>query len=159
MDTFTVEVTQPHEESWHYLIGTNQWGIKYEIAVAIGVPRIIWISSPWRGAASDPTIATQSGILELIGDHESLMTDKIYRGDWFSFLLPLSGHRTSLSSEDNAYNYLIYAVRQTVERVICRLKIFGIFSGVWCYSFSLHALCTHAAAKLCNLFLLFEPLG
>ena len=105
-----MEVNQPHEESWQYLIGTNQWGIKYEITVAIGVPKIIWISGPWRGAASDPTIATQSGILVKIGRHESLMTDKIYRGDHFSFLLPLPGHRSSLPSEDNTYKYLIYAV-------------------------------------------------
>jgi hypothetical protein len=95
LDTFTIEITQPHEESWHYLIGTNQWGLKYEIVAAIGVPRICWISGPWMGNASDPTIATQSGILREIGEDESLMTDKIYRGDRFSFLLPLPGKFSS----------------------------------------------------------------
>ena len=87
------------------------------------------------------------------------IANKIYHGDQFSFLLPLPGHRITLSNEDNAFNYLIYSARQTVERVICHLKIFGIFSGIWRYSFSFHAMCTHAAAKLCNLFLIFEPLG
>ena len=159
MDTFTVKICQPHDESWHYLIGTNRWGLKYEIVAAIGVPRICWISGPWMGNASDPTIATQSGILNEIRDGEVLMTDKIYRGDRFSFLVPLPGHRTSLPGEDNAFNYLIYCVRQTVERVICRLKNFGFFAIIWHFSISLHALCVHAAAKLCNLFLLFEPLG
>ena len=55
------------------------------------------------------------------------MTDKIYWGDCFSFLVPLPGHCTSLLSEDNAFNYLIYYVHQTIECVICRLKNFGFF--------------------------------
>ena len=158
IDTFSTKVEQPKEESWEYLQGKNSFGFKYEIVCSIGVPRIIWLSGPWKGAASDVTIAELSGVKEELKD-EALLADKIYRGDKISFIVPHSGHRYSLSEEKRAYNYLVYSARQSIERVIRRMKVFGIFHIVWKYSASFHALCTKVIGKLVNLFLIFEPLG
>jgi hypothetical protein len=153
-----VEVEQPRDESWRYLVGRNTFGIKYEICVSIGTPRICWLAGPWMGAASDPTIAMQSNIKTMMLPNEALLADKIYRGDRLHFIVPLTGHRYALDQEERAYNYLVYSVRQSVERVIDRLTNFGIFHQIWRYSFELHQICTRVCAKLVNLFLNFEPL-
>ena len=127
---------------------------------------LYWLSSycfsfwPYKGAANDATIAEASGIKDLLSqESECLLADKMYRHDHISFITPLSGHRYSLSSSENAYNYLIYSARSAVERIICRLSVFGIFDVPWRFSILLHGLCVRVACKLVNLFLVFEPLG
>lgn len=110
------------------------------------------------GAASDPTIAQQSKIKDLLLPNEAVLADKIYKGDRLHFIVPLSGHRYALDHEERAYNFMVYSVRQHVERVINRLTNFGVFHETWRYSFALHQLCTRVCAKLVNLFLIYETL-
>ena len=153
-----MEVEQPRDESWRYLVGRNTFGVKYEICVSLGVPRICWLSGPWMGAASDPTIAQQSNIKDLMLPNEAILADKIYKGDRLHFIVPLSGHRYALDHEERAYNFMVYSVRQHVERVINRLTNFGVFHETWRYSFALHQLSTRVCAKLVNLFLIYETL-
>lgn len=159
IDTTTLQITKPVTQSWHYLVRRNQYGIKYELVCSIGVPRFICVSGPYKGAASDATIPLQSGILLDFSPNEALLADKMYRGNRMTFLSPLSGHLLQLSREERAYNFLIYRAQQAIERMISRLKVFGIFHVPWRFSFSLHQLVTHVCCKLVNLFLLFEPLG
>jgi DDE superfamily endonuclease len=163
VDTFSTSVQQPREESGRFLNskgGTEgKFALKYEVVIAIGVPRVIWFSGPWLGQAADETITFVSRLKEAFVDGEVLLADKGYRGDFEKFIVPISGHRYALPTEQNARNYLIYSARQSVERAIKRLRQFGIFHVVWRYSFSFHYACARSAAKLTNLFLLFEPLG
>jgi DDE superfamily endonuclease len=71
--------------------------VKYELVCSIGNPRIIWLSGPWKGGASDPTIANVSGAKEVLKEglipKESFLADKMYKGDKISFMTPLPGHR------------------------------------------------------------------
>ena len=90
-------VRQPREQAWHYIVGRNVWGIKYEIVCAIGNPRIVWINGPWKGSAHDASIAVQSGVKQHLLPREQLLADKAYKGDRFSFIVPISGHRWMLS--------------------------------------------------------------
>ena len=159
IDTFTVDVTQPLQQSWQCLYERNCFGIKYEIICAIGSPKIIWLSGPYRGAASDPTISKKSGIKHHLHQNEAILADKLYRGDHHSFITAISGHHYSLSHEERAYNFLIYSARSSIERVIQRVTCFGVFKNIWKYSFYLHKKCTLAVCKLVNFHLLFEPLG
>ena len=149
--------TTTHESMGVYYIERNAYGVKYEIVCSIGVPQIIWVSGPWKGSASDPTIAKHSGILEVLGKDEMLLADKIYRGDSLNFLHPVSGHKLTYSQK--TYNYLVYSARQSIERVIERLKIFGVFHIIWRYSLEFHKAVVISCCKLVNLFLIFEPLG
>ena len=75
-------------------INTNQWGIEsLKFAGFLDL-----------GAASNPT---QSGIINVIGDDECPMIDKIYRGDFFYLFLNIAQPyqmRTML-------NFLIYCVK------------------------------------------------
>ena len=154
-----MDIRQPIEQSWTYHYERNRFGIKYEIVCAIGNPKIIWVSGPWRGLASDPTIAKKSGIKRLLHESEMLLSDKIYRGDSQSFITAFSGHRYSLEPDERAYNALIYSARSAIERVIHRVTIFGIFQNTWKYTICLHKKCARSVFKLVNFSFLFEPLG
>lgn len=117
IDTTNVRIEQPKEEPWEFFMAKNTYAIKYEIVCSIRVPHIIWISGPWKGLASDPTIVKVSGVMEELGN-EALLADKIYRGDPISFICPVTGQYTHLDSEEKSYNYLVYCARQSVEQVI-----------------------------------------
>lgn len=159
IDTFTVDICQPIQQSWQYRYERNRFGIKYEIVCSIGVPKIIWASGPWRGLASDPTIAKKSGIKRHLHQSEALLSDKIYRGDTYSFITAFSGHRYSLNPEQRKFNYLIYSARSAIERVIRRVTVFGIFQNTWKFTIDLHKKCARCVFKLVNFVLLYEPLG
>ena len=107
---------------------------------------------------NDVTITLQSGLRFLLSPNEAGIADKGYRNDRITFLSPLSGHRFSLSNDENAFNFLIYYARQSVERVLRRLTIFQILRYCWRYSLFLHALVVCVCAKLTNLNLLIKPL-
>lgn len=117
------------------------------------------MSGPWRGLASDPTIAKKSGIKRFLHASEALLSDKIYRGDPQSFITPISGHRYSLEQDERAFNALVYSARSAIERVIRRVTNFGIFQNTWKYTIRLHKKCSRVAFKLVNFIFLFEPLG
>ncbi len=152
-------IWQPRNNAWEYLTGRNEFGLKYEIVCSIGSPKIISIKGPFKGAANDATIADISGIKDLLGPHECLLADKMYRHDHLSFITPLQGHRYTLPNDENAFNYLVYSARSAVERIISRLAVFGIFDVPWRYSILLHGKCVKVICKLVNFFLIFEPLG
>ena len=121
------------------------------------------MSGAWKGLASDPSIATCSGVKDWIQGTQ-VLADKAYRGDQETFItpvLPPHGQKSerTLSPEERAYNYLVYSARQTIERIIRRMKVFGVLTVPWRYSFHFHELCTKVIGKLVNLFLMYEPLG
>lgn len=157
IDVFKARIQQPRECSWEYITATSTFSLKYEVVCSIGVPRVIWLSDPCKGSANDATISKETGVKDSLSG-EWVAADKAYRGDKVQFMVPLSGHRTTLDQEERAYNYLIYAFRQTVERLIRRIKVFGIFRVPWSLSLALHGLATRVICKMINLFLLFEPL-
>ena len=161
LDTFSCPIIQPHHESWQYLSTKGRgWSIKYEIGVSIQVPRIIWLSGPWKGSASDPSIAKQSGIKTKIGPNEAILADKIYKGDRDRFLVPLPGHRRSQDDEGKEFNYLIYSVHQSVERMIRRMRYFGFLTTIFRHhDFAFHNLATKVIGKITNFFLKYNPLG
>jgi hypothetical protein len=158
IDTFKCKIEQPENESWQYTTSANHFTVKYEIGISFGLRHICWISGPWKGAASDPTIAIASGLKAQLGPNECAMTDKIYRGDRMSFLCPISGHCYVLSDDQKAFNFLLYSARQNVERVIQRVRVFSVWEGVWKKELWLQQLCVVVSCQLVNFVLLFEPL-
>jgi hypothetical protein len=161
IDTFSCPIIQPPNEAWQYLSTKGKgWALKYEIGVSIGIPKVIWLSGPWKGCASDPTITFQSGIRKKIPKNESILADKIYKTDRYRFLVPLPGHRYSLDDEGRKFNYLIYSVRQSVERVIRRMRNFGFLASLYrSCDFKFHQLATRAIGKIVNFIFKFNPLG
>ena len=86
------------------------------------------------------------------------MSDKMWRGDKYSFICPITRHKYQLD-EDNSFNFLLYSSRQAVERVIKRVRNWGCLNVVWRLDLGLLGDCAHVCALLTNLFLCFEPLG
>ncbi len=159
LDCMKCPITAPTEDAWEYVVGTNAFGVKYEIGCSLGVPRVCWVSGPWKGAASDKTICTQSGIQQAMCPDERALADKIYRHEREFCICPVSGHRWSLSHNENAYNFLVYSARSTVERLIRRIRNGKFNRAVWPYGLRLHKECMYLQCQLTNWCLMFEPLG
>jgi DDE superfamily endonuclease len=157
--TVSSKIEAPSLNSWEYFSKEkNGFFLKYEIGCSLGVPRICWFNGPHKPVV-DSTIAKSSHLLSFLLPTERLLADKIYKGDRGNFICPLTGKKWTLPKEDQTRNYMIYSARQSVERLIKRVKQFGFFHVVWKYSHVLHAQCAKIIAKLTNLFLIFKPLG
>jgi len=160
VDVLKCPISEPTERSWENLIGTNQFGLKYEVGLAIGSPRIVWLAGPFKGTVADGTIPKVSGLLEALGEDEAALADKSYRHNRISFITTLEGHQRNLKAESNAYNAIVYSARSAVERVIKRVR-----NGKWTknirYSgdYQLHKVCMHMQCRLTNWCLMYEPLG
>ena len=90
----------PYLADWEYFLKDKQAIIlKYEIALSIGNPRIIWVSGPHKNS-HDTTIAHSSNIIRNLVVGEKLMADKAYHGDDTHFICPLSGRKRDLPRED-----------------------------------------------------------
>ena len=109
IDTFFCVIEAPellrHE---YYNLHYYGHGLKYQVVIAIGCPRICALSLGFRGSASDVAIWKKSGVLEHMRDDEVFLADKLYRGDPSKFITPCPGKRNDLSEEDKARNFLIY---------------------------------------------------
>lgn len=158
LDTMKCPVSEPDSQSWQYLAGTSKFALKYEIGCSIADPKCVWMSGPWKGAASDSAIAKESGVLGLILPGEYGLADKAYR-NIPQLITPVSGHRHALPDADNRHNYLVYQSRQSVERLIRRIRNGKWNKHVWRFSHELHAECMSVQVRLTNLALSFEPLG
>ena len=159
VDSFLCKIAEPSLEGWRYYHKEKKgYYVKYEIACAIGVPRIIWISGPWK-LVDDGKLTEFSGLLDQLQEGERMMGDKGYRHRDKWILCPISGEKYELPREDRARNYIVYSVRQTIERVIRRERNWGILNTEWVSSLDLHCLVVHVISKLINFFLLFHDLG
>jgi hypothetical protein len=159
VDTFKCQIAKPNYNSWEYLIGTHLWGLKYEIVCSIGNPHIVWIAGPYKGAAHDHTISKDSGLVNALLPGEHLLADLQYRHET-KYMCPISGHRYTLPEWVNAYNYLVYASRQSVERLIGRVRNWGFASEKYNgQDYGFHHQCMLAIFKLTNVALCYERLG
>jgi hypothetical protein len=157
VDTTNTPIDQPELEQWQFWVHYERcYCVKYEILCSFGVPRIIGLTGPWKGAASDKGITLQT-YAPVLKQGEKLMGDKSYRGDDV-FMVPYSGHRYNLESYQLAWNADVYSARQRVERLIKRLKQWKCTETRWRLSLEFHSQCVRAAGKLTNLSLIFEPL-
>jgi hypothetical protein len=160
VDVIKCPISEPTFYPWEYVSTTpNQFWLKYEIGIAIGVPHIVWVAGPYKGSCHDGTIAKVSGIKDALGDREAALADKSYRYDKFSFIAPHTGHRLKLPTESRAFNYLVYSARSSVERAIRRIRNGRWTKQVFRLGAAMHAELFHIQCRLTNWCLIFEPLG
>ncbi len=90
---------------------------------------------------------------------EHLLADLQYKHE-VKYMCPISGHRYTLPEWANAYNYLVYAARQSVERLIKRVRNWRFASTKYQgQDHNFHYLCMLAIFKLTNVALCYERLG
>ena len=104
--------------------------VKYEIVCSIGEPRIVWISGPWK-LVDEGCLTEFSGLLDCLQENEHMIGDKGYRhcDEWV--LCPISGGKYELPKEDQAQNFVVYCVRQTIEHIIWQVCFWNIISTKW----------------------------
>ncbi len=90
---------------------------------------------------------------------EAAMADKIYKSNKWKFIVPESGHRLTLPPESNAYNYIVYSARSTVERLIKRVRNLKLNKSVWRLDHDLHGVCLDLSCRIVNICFTVEPLG
>src|SRR5690606_909028 len=88
----------------------------------------------------------------VMDDGEKLMADKAYIGDTH-FLAPFKPSRTPTEEVFNAYHN---ALRQMVERLIRRIKIFRAVKEVWRHDLALHKKVFFVVCQITNLLLITD---
>lgn len=107
----------------------GKYNIKYTVAVQISSGRICAILGPEPGSVADITALRNGELIAVITSKDPLeivLADKGYQG-MNNCLSPIKGK--DLSPIDDAFNEVIASVRQIVECVLHRIKIFGVLGN------------------------------
>lgn len=130
--------------------------LKYEVAVTLRNPRIIWVSGPFKGSISDISIARErNGFIASMRNNEVSLADKGYVGAdklWYPAKEPCT-------PEQRRSNYKLARLRQVIERANQRIKIFKSMAGTWRHDFEFNGKCFHVVCKITNIIFEAEPLN
>ena len=137
----------------------SKYNLKYTVAVQISSGRICSISGPDPGSVHDITQLRKSiSYVQIINKEplEIMLGDKGYQGA-FGFLSPIKGSHPTPDVE--AFNEVIASVRQLVECVLQRIKIFGILGkrGRFHADRSKHKQVFNICCQITNLSMKREP--
>ena len=158
IDTFAAPIQEPYLEPWEYFnTKLKCCGLVYEVVLSFGTRKIISLKGPFKGKMNDKTLCEIFTMFWDMVPGEKAMADKAYFNERI-FLFPHRGRQFRMSREQREFNYKIYRIRQSVERVIRRMTSFRMLKTQWRYDFEFHGDCTFAIAKIVNLSLIFEPL-
>lgn len=142
---------------FYFNVKHASYGLLYQVGCSINYPiRLVNFSGPFKGSCSDVSIFRET-LLPLLRDGELVMCDKGYLAEprcW----TPPRGKFYALSREDKGKSIEVTKIRQVNERVIGRLKEWGIMRKRWRLDFDLHQLCAGCVAKLTQLQLFTNPL-
>ena len=125
--------------------------IKYEICCSFGILRVIWDDGSFKGNASDSGIC-QFGLTNKLNEREKIMADKAYRFAKLSCVVPSSTPWKWQTQDEKIFTTNLYRARQSVERLIKRVKNFNCISQRWRFSLELHQKCVQVVTKLVNLY-------
>jgi len=149
MDVTRVHILRPPMRPWEYYSYKDRFhALKYEVAVSIKFPKILWVAGPYKGAVSDIEIARQE-LLPSMKSCEVMLADKGYIGEPEHLLCPVKGATTD---DDVRFNARHFRVRQLIERTNKRIKHFK------CMGYEMNRKCFHIVCKLTNLTFEREPL-
>ena len=155
IDVTRVQVQKPKVNQGLFYSAKDKFHpLKFEVVVTIANPRIIWVNGGFPGSKSDITIARED-LLTNLAEGERVLGDLGYRGRenalWTPFLNPRFDQETGMNVEHSR-------IRQVVERMNQRLKIFDCLKSVWRHEHLFLQQCFNVIAKLTNLVLISQPL-
>jgi hypothetical protein len=158
VDSTFVMIQKPYLSPWEYYSKEKKChGLFYQVTCSLGKPfRFLSFDGPFKGAAADVSIA-RSTIIPLLKEKEKVMCDKGYWQDNKCWCPPL-GDIDKMATEDKIKRRKVTRIRHLNERLIGRLVSWGCFKKKWRYSWSLHEMCAHAAARLTQLQVYAFPL-
>ncbi len=158
VDTTFVPIRKPYLRPYYYYSpNKKEYGLLYQVTVSIGKPyRIVDFSGPYKGSGADVTIMRES-LLPSLEENEKVLCDKAYLRE-IACITPPQGKYQTLSREGKGKFIEVTKVRQLNERVIGRIKQWGVMVKKWQLDFDFHELCARCAAKLTQLQLYITPL-
>lgn len=159
MDTTFARIKQPHLHPWEYYNSHKEdFTLQYQLTASLGKPfRILSFEGPYKGSAADVSVFRET-LVPLMKDKEKVMTDKGYWQDEVHCWCPPLGEISTMSLENKIKRRKVTRIRQLNERMIGRLKFWGLFKKRWNYTWEFHEICAHVIAKLTQLELLASPL-
>jgi hypothetical protein len=138
-------------DTWEYFNKDKKdFGFLYQVACSLGKPfRILSFDGPFKGSAADVSIMRLTIVPQLL-EGEKVMCDKGYWQEEHCWTPPI-GSIQNLSRNEKIERRKVTRIRQLNERLIGRLKTWGVLKRRWSSSFDFHKLCAHVATKLTNL--------
>jgi hypothetical protein len=129
------------------------------LAVQISSGKICAVFGPHAGSVADITALREGFAVVQQSDNEPIevvLADKGYQGE-SRCLTPFKG--SNLSPEEDAFNEVVASVRQLVECVIQRTKIFGVCGpkGRFRCEREKHQICFRVVCNICNISMQREP--
>ncbi len=112
-----------HSNGRHKENTYGRYNLKYTVAVQIVSGKICFVSKPEPGSKTDIRALKESNLFDDLEENESILADKGYQGHP-NCLSPFKGKDLLFSEE--AFNEVHASVRQIVECVFSRMKIFGV---------------------------------
>lgn len=153
MDTTYFRVNIPfHIEHLYWSTHYHTHCLKYEVVCSLSLPPVlVRVAGPEYGRKHDKTIA--AGLLQLLTDAgETALADAAYIGDPH-FVTPFRRNQI-LHQWQNRWNILIQCNRYTVENIIRRYKVFGIFQTPFRHDLRMHDLVFAVVTQIIQLRLL-----
>jgi hypothetical protein len=133
------------------------YGLNYQVTCSLGAPyRILEFSGPYKGSCADVTIFRKS-LISRLRDGERVLCDKAYLYESRCLTAP-RGKFHSLDRDGRSRFIYVSRIRQINERVIGRIKQWGVMGRIWNLTFDYHQLCANAVAKLTQVQLYTNPL-
>ncbi|HYN44830.1 MAG TPA: transposase family protein [Candidatus Limnocylindrales bacterium] len=140
-----------HKENTH-----GRYNLKYTVGVQVATGKICFVSNPEPGSVADIQALVNSDLVDYMTPGEIILADKGYQGHP-NCLSPFKG--TNLDATEEAFNEIIASVRQVVECVFSRMKIFGIIGkGRYRWDLSNHRAVFNVCAQITNISLDRSPL-
>lgn len=156
VDTTFTPISRPYLSEWEYFNSKkNDHGFLYQVVVSLGKPfRILSFEGPFKGSAADVSIY-RSTILPRLMNEEEVMTDRGYYQEETCWCPPTG---KNLTQEDKIKRRHVTSIRHLNERVIGRVKMWGIMCRRWKHNWNLHMESAHVVSKLVQLELITDPL-
>jgi len=137
----------------------SKYNLKYTVGVQIATGKIVAVFGPDFGSVHDITAVKHNELIAQIvswNPFEIILADKGYQG-LFGCLSPIKG--SYLTPSEDAFNEVLSSVRQMVECVLHRVKIFGALGscGRFHCNIEKHSMIFNVACQITNISMEREP--
>jgi hypothetical protein len=157
LDATECEIERPEDPTFQRLYYSGKVGyhtIKYEIAVEIESGEICWAAGGEPGSMADITLCRKYQIGSHLLPGEGILADKGYIGETY-LRTPIKAPQTNAAK---VVNHVIGTLREIVEHVFDRFKLFGCLSQRWRHDLQLHPLVFFVIAEIVNLDMKYRPM-
>ena len=160
VDVTRVHIPRPPVNKHQYFSAKDKFhALKYEIATSIQTNQqaILWIYGPIKGSVSDLKIFQQK-LKKEMGKNEKMIADKGYIGEDKLLTASKEIKHSLKNKQQTDFETNLNSIRQDIERVNKRIKIFNAMGGKYRGDFDMHKVCAEVIVKMLNIIFKKHPL-